>query len=865
MWQPVSLLRLEFSDAAPLWSFWLVYIPRLSWANANKGKRATLLLFTKPYLFHAFREAKTLLHIPIHPTIRLSKRNQPELSTASIAPLDINNEKLYSLANISETLQSIPARMTRNRTADIAYVVEEEEQSHIPEVASRPEDNPQPSIETIEKICLCQPDPKIPRPRNAFILYRQRHQQSIVAQHPRLHNPEISKIAGELWRAEPDHVKSEWKSLADEEKSRHAQQYPDYRFQPRHKSKSVTASTSGDHLRCSKCGGRSIIATGPPFPSSGTALQASAGALKIDNPSTRSVASQSSGNMSTFPQHPRGLTIDPNRTDPRFHHPGPSPTMRRFAEDSIEHIQESKRARYEGWNPNRSESTRTSNTGHHQPLPQRRTPPSSNSQLYQTQETENQKRSSSPPRVPNLHDIDRRRNSLQLPRPQPQSQVNGLPYFGHQLHSPGRHPLSPATSSSSTLMRPPPPRGFPPPNTNANGYPVTPTTARLMHDPTDPGNGRRMSEMMHIPSLLTTGAPDESRSVEAMVMSIPFFNKLKVIRQVARRIDESYLSTPGHHIRGTILAIEGDDPQAVDGVITSLSDILQRSGEFDVRCMSGPAAPSPSQGECDFKDYMSEILQWHEKSKHIIDFITGVEHARNETPTQAPAGGTIPIVKQEYTTLDDQEMDTSTYSSPSDTETPSASRTDSQDTFRERVRAASVASLGRVAASVGQPRECTPNTSSSSSSHNLTTPVSENSSIPHGIPLLLINNHILHATNVWASSIPITDSYSPVDQWRWFASLWRGIIGADVTVYIKALGTGNANNGGSVNSGGGGNTDIEAKKTTCKAPAVEIKEEFGMIVVRQDGERVDDSAVRRVGFEVGEWARRIALGAGERW
>lgn len=107
-------------------------------------------------------------HPSLHPTIRLSKRNQPELSIASVVPLDTNNERLYSLANVSETLQSIPARMTRKRTADTAYVVEEEEQPHKSGAASKPEDNPQPSIETIEKICLCQPDPKIPRPRNGM-------------------------------------------------------------------------------------------------------------------------------------------------------------------------------------------------------------------------------------------------------------------------------------------------------------------------------------------------------------------------------------------------------------------------------------------------------------------------------------------------------------------------------------------------------------------------------------------------------------------------------------------------------------------------------------------------------------------------
>jgi hypothetical protein len=49
----------------------------------------------------------------------------------------------------------------------------------------------------------------------AFILYRQRHQTEILAQHPGLPNPEVSKIAGELWKAEPESVKNEWKHLAE--------------------------------------------------------------------------------------------------------------------------------------------------------------------------------------------------------------------------------------------------------------------------------------------------------------------------------------------------------------------------------------------------------------------------------------------------------------------------------------------------------------------------------------------------------------------------------------------------------------------------------------------------------------------------
>ena len=49
----------------------------------------------------------------------------------------------------------------------------------------------------------------------AFILYRQHHQAAVVAQHPGLANPEISKIIGEQWRSLTTRSKNEWKALAE--------------------------------------------------------------------------------------------------------------------------------------------------------------------------------------------------------------------------------------------------------------------------------------------------------------------------------------------------------------------------------------------------------------------------------------------------------------------------------------------------------------------------------------------------------------------------------------------------------------------------------------------------------------------------
>lgn len=49
----------------------------------------------------------------------------------------------------------------------------------------------------------------------AFILYRQHYQAHVVAQNPKLANPEISKIIGEQWREQAPEVKDEWKKLAE--------------------------------------------------------------------------------------------------------------------------------------------------------------------------------------------------------------------------------------------------------------------------------------------------------------------------------------------------------------------------------------------------------------------------------------------------------------------------------------------------------------------------------------------------------------------------------------------------------------------------------------------------------------------------
>ncbi|RKO96790.1 hypothetical protein CXG81DRAFT_15653, partial [Caulochytrium protostelioides] len=77
-----------------------------------------------------------------------------------------------------------------------------------------------------------------PRPPNSFILYRRAKHAQLVAEHkrrggPALSNNQISQSAGAQWRAEAREVREHYMKLAEEEKRRHALQFPGYKYQPR--------------------------------------------------------------------------------------------------------------------------------------------------------------------------------------------------------------------------------------------------------------------------------------------------------------------------------------------------------------------------------------------------------------------------------------------------------------------------------------------------------------------------------------------------------------------------------------------------------------------------------------------------------
>ncbi|KAG7903933.1 hypothetical protein KL905_002004 [Ogataea polymorpha] len=101
---------------------------------------------------------------------------------------------------------------------------------------------PQPpqldSSKLFEKCTCKQEGNRIPRPRNAFILFRQKHHQALLEEGNVIRtNPDVSRELGRRWRNLPPEEKEYWNKQAEEEKKRHAERYPGYKYTPRRNSK----------------------------------------------------------------------------------------------------------------------------------------------------------------------------------------------------------------------------------------------------------------------------------------------------------------------------------------------------------------------------------------------------------------------------------------------------------------------------------------------------------------------------------------------------------------------------------------------------------------------------------------------------
>jgi hypothetical protein len=104
-----------------------------------------------------------------------------------------------------------------------------------------------PEFESVERSKV--KSSKIPRPPNAFILYRKAHHEAVKAENPGIHNNQICKflfltlvthinisvavILGTQWHYECIEIRAQYKAAAAQLKQEHISRYPDYQYQPR--------------------------------------------------------------------------------------------------------------------------------------------------------------------------------------------------------------------------------------------------------------------------------------------------------------------------------------------------------------------------------------------------------------------------------------------------------------------------------------------------------------------------------------------------------------------------------------------------------------------------------------------------------
>ncbi|KAJ4994385.1 hmg box transcriptional [Stagonosporopsis vannaccii] len=623
-------------------------------------------------------------------SLRKSTRNQIPRSAPDRSPEQRTKEEEQSMP------ASPDGHRRRNQSLEADGKVEENLESASPAEAKTPASvGSTGSGDLSPHVCLCQPEPKIPRPRNAFILYRQHHQQNIIRRNPGLNNPDISKIIGEQWKAESDEEKKVWQDLAQEEKARHHEQYPDYRYQPRRINKPGASplNPSGQHTtvdkyRCPKCGGRSIKTPTSPYPaeSQGTPTLPPPNTSEGLTPTTRYLPMMSSLSLDS--------PVVPRRG------PGPSRLSNIQIPQSIrEHEMYS-------------------------PL------------------TPGQKR---------------RRFDY---GPPPSARRPEGPYYPQSAAR--RESLPPI----HVRVSPPNTAGMHPPSAR------TPREARItQHEPPRKSSSSDMN-------VVVPQHHDQSRSVEAMVLSVPYQARIKLLGRICAPLKEPGPTSPAAQARGAIIAVEGDDLKAVQDLAEWLNEYLSKDEEYNSRVADPPQTPVDTTPDVSFEAYLDLIKEWHGKSKEMIRYIT------------------TPVMHSDSVSSKGEEMNAS---DRKDSATP-------------------------------------PDSPRKSTSPSLTTSTRTSSSAPFKKPIIILPTFQLHASVAYASRIPIQDAYSPTDHWQWMATLWRGIVGPDLTLYVKSY-------------------DV---KEAPQGKMVDLDDQVRCLtVMKAQGKPFADASLRRVGFEVGEWVRGI--------
>lgn len=308
-----------------------------------------------------------------------------------------------------------------------------------------------------------------------------------------------------------------------------------------------------------------------------------------------------------------------------------------------------------------------------------------------------------------------------------------------------------------------------------------------------------------------------------MVMSISPLNKIRVLSKISPPLAAPGPLSPKYGTRGVAIAIDGQDEATVKAVtghlikefsesnVVRVFELEDKDDDVNSKTERGSKASFSQEKENDsektYDTYLSLTRRYHALSTAVISFLTT---APNSPTTTSPQ----PLAPDDDS---DSPISPKTIPKPKTRSAASKKPPEEQPKRAEQLK---------------------------------------------GLPIALLPHWALTHADRYACSLPITDAYAPIDHWQWMATLWRGIVGPDITVAVRSpqvpaetpttaemvkTATQKVNGGANAPKGG----------VVAVGQAVDVRlEDARAIVLRSaEGGGVPEGSLRRVGFEVGEWVR----------
>ncbi|KAH7021182.1 uncharacterized protein B0I36DRAFT_393436 [Microdochium trichocladiopsis] len=722
-----------------------------------------------------------------------------------------------------------------------------------------------------ELICLCTRAPKVPRPRNAFILYRQHHQANVAANNPGLANPEISKLIGEQWRDQPDEVKESWKRLAEEEKIRHQQQYPDYRYQPRRGGKSGASHGGGartvvaggdDPGRCNKCGATPRTPSTPYTPATGDA-------------STPGTASGSGGpgsggsGYAYFPPGGRALESEHLRRGSISSIGSGDSHARRY----------NTQAQYPLANINEDYAAHQQ----HQASPGEMASPDSKRRRYNNSSTYPM----SPPAAGNYTHVDPRYQQYQGWQPTSQPSGGALTYGSAQVPRGESATLSHQDAHTGLYGQPPQyHRSQQAPSRPQQHHPLS-----MSQTHGGPSQGSHAQQQQHQAPQL--GAPfDESLRLPPLQPQIPqststsaggplTYDRSITDRQYQqgqqtepRGLGMSSTEASRHPLQTGATQQQHDQKSWSQAQYQSHSEghsqSLRHAQDYFQPRQSAELGQPPRREAVSSRDRTrSSFLGKLEALRSIHPPLSTQQSRSSETrgPVIAVEGADIDVIRAvsrviETALLVSQDCAVKVWSDES--------LASVYDNLEDRTQA----SLPKYMSKMLRWHETSEELVNYITHHPPKQAAAGQSAAsvavdPSKMPVAIVSTgYSLTISDRWAAALQqpgLMEPYSDEEHWRWIAALWRGIVGADLTIYVRER-QGSSNDAAGSNGGHGGVELLTASAVSASnsptgasggptRAAQSGEDACVMVVTLEKGRGLDEKLERRLGFEIMEWVR----------